>query len=189
MDQATSAGTDRKSKENKKTKKKCKWQEEHQQFRTSKGIDQLGRKAGQADHPCLKLVREEAPKVLSEREADAALLRLGVQLSQNSGLTSSTCMVAPIGVSLSRLKFSAACHPCLLPKKKYLYLIDGKLCLSGNSSLLPLMLQGLSSQEIHFAGPAIADLSPAQAQELSGNAFTSHIVAALLVGILVCYSL
>ena len=72
MDQATSAGTDRKSKENKKTKKKCKWQEEHQQFRTSKGIDQLGRKAGQADHPCLKLVREEAPKVLSEREADAA---------------------------------------------------------------------------------------------------------------------
>ena len=78
-----------------------------------KGIDQLGRKAGQADHPCLKLVREEAPKVLSEREADAALLRLGVQLSQNFGLTSSTCMVAPIGDSLSRLKFSAVCHPCL----------------------------------------------------------------------------
>ena len=40
--------------------------------RRPKGIDQLGRKAGQADHPCLKLVREEAPKVLSEREADAA---------------------------------------------------------------------------------------------------------------------
>ena len=93
----------------------------------------------------------------------------------------------PVGDSLHFMKVSTTCHPCLLPKKKYLYIVENKCYVSGKAAILPLMLQGLGPNEINLAGLAVQALTASQAQDLAGNAFTSNVVLAIMLGVLLHY--
>ena len=173
-----------------KPNKQQKWHTEHDGFRNRHGLNELGHQPEGEDFSALRVLRDnmQSDIGLSEREADAALLCLGATLAAKPDLASSKCMVVPVGDSIGRMRFGFTVHPCLLPKKKYLYLVDGKLYVSGKSSKVPLMLQGIDHEELLLAGPAIQNLGPAEAQELCGNSFTANIVGVLLLAILANWS-
>ena len=173
--------TQKKSK-GKKGKKGTKWKEEHKKFRVNNGLvdDQLDW------HPALKALQQQQQQLnLTERELDASLLALATALKRKGASTS--CFSMPVGDSLHFMKVSTTCHPCLLPQKKYLYIVENKCYVSGKAAILPLMLQGLGPNEINLAGPAVQALTASQAQDLAGNAFTSNIVLAIMLGVLLHY--
>lgn len=175
--------TQKKSK-GKKGKKGTKWIEEHKKFRENNCLvdDQLDW------HPALKALQQQQQQQqlnLTERELDASLLALATALKRKGASTS--CFSMPVGDSLHFMKVSTSCHPCLLPKKKYLYIVENKCYVSGKAAILPLMLQGLGPNEINLAGPAVQALTASQAQDLAGNAFTSNIVLAIMLGVLLHY--
>ena len=93
-------------------------------------------------------------------------------------------LVCAVGDSIVRAKFSQT-HPCILPSKKYVYLCKGQLHMN-QSWRVPLLLQGLGWRELTLAGltDSSLSLSHAQWQDLAGNAFTSNVLLALLVAVL-----
>ena len=162
-------------------KKPGKWVDERKVFRKNHGLEN-----DPLDwHPALKALKRDGPLLnLSSREQEASLLLLAKLLKEKPGMQTS-CLVLPVGDSLSRMKYSSAWHPCLLPQKKFLYILDNRCYTTGKSSKLPFTLQGLELKELELAGPAVLKLTPQKAQELAGNAFTSNVVLTLLLGVLV----
>lgn len=105
------------------TKKKTKWVKQHEEFR-KKHQDAL---AETADHPMIKLIRDEGYSVgLTERELEASCLAVGLFLKKVDQQNIPDVVVGPCGDSLRFLKFRAALHPCVLPSKKYLYILKGR---------------------------------------------------------------
>lgn len=70
-------------------------------------------------------------------------------------------------------------HPCLLPKKKYLYLTGSQITATPPQGFLyALQGIGLSEQRMFALGD---HLSVSQSQELCGNAFAANVVAAVVL--------
>ena len=165
--------------------KKPKWMDEHAKFRAHHGLE-----SGTSGHSVLRLVQESAESLsLSARELDAALLALTKGLQSSRLPLDPQCIVGNVGDSLKFLKFRSVLHPCLLPQKKYLYILNGKCFISGLAKLLPLRLQGWGSEEIKLAGSAIASLTAKQSQELAGNAFSCNILFAVIMSVLCNFTL
>ena len=157
--------------------KKPKWMDEHAKFRAHHGLE-----SGTSGHSVLRLVQESAESLsLSARELDAALLALAKGLQSSRLPLDPQCIVGNV--------FRSVLHPCLLPQKKYLYILNGKCFISGLAKLLPLRLQGWGSEEIRLAGSAIASLTAKQSQELAGNAFSCNILFAVIMSVLCNFTL
>ena len=126
---------------------------------------------------------QNAPEAIeiTQRELEAATLRLAVQLRK--GKLNPSCLVANLGDSLSYLRFSSSLHPCVLPSKKYIYLLNGQILTNTHCNGLYTALQGLGPAELKMCG-LHQTLRETEMQELAGNAFTSNIVAAILLGVL-----
>lgn len=85
-----------------------------------------------------------------------------------------------VGDSITRMRWKTV-HHCLLPRKKYLYLTAGAAFTSPGKEFL-FRLQGLGPVNIHGLQ---SRLSVAECQDLLGNAFTSNVIAAVGLGVLV----
>ena len=91
-------------------------------------------------------------------------------------------LVCNIGDSISWMRWKHV-HPCLLPKKKYVYLNETMAFVNPGASFL-FALQGIGRMEQrHFGWDS--HLTYAQSQDLCGNAFTSNVVASVLLSALV----
>ena len=82
--------------------------------------------------------------------------------------------VCNVGDSLTWTRWKSS-HPCLLPKKRYLYWTQNEVFVIPGTAFI-FGLQGLGPQELQQFGLQ-GPLSLAQAQDLCGNAFTSHVIA------------
>ena len=131
------------------------------------------------------LVQQKDKLNLTEREVECAILKLALHMRKNiKNPVDQDCLVANIGDSLNYVRFNSTCHPCLLPTKKYLNIFQGHCFTNSNvTGNLYLRLQGLGPEEVEKAG--LGGLDQRQSQELAGNAFTSNIVAAIVLAILV----
>ena len=69
-------------------------------------------------------------------------------------------------------------HPCLLPKKKYVYLTQSAAFVNPGKEFL-FALQGLTPAELHGLPER---LTFGQCSDLLGNAFTSNVVATVALG-------
>ena len=155
-----------------------KWREFHKSFIKKNNISDADLK-----HPLANVIKNQGPDIgLTEREIDASVLGLAF-LAKRGPLKQ--LYVGPVGDSLRFMKFRTQLHPCLLPSKKYLYLVNGEAVLN-KSAVLPMLLQGLSAEELQMCGLA-GHLSFKQAQELAGNAFTSNVLVTILLGVLLNY--
>lgn len=105
------------------TQKKTKWVKHHEEFR-KKNQDAL---AETVDHPMIKLIRDEGHSVgLTDRELEASCLAAGMFLKKVDQQNVPDVVVGPCGDSLKFLKFRGGLHPCVLPSKKYLYILKGR---------------------------------------------------------------
>lgn len=103
--------------------KKNKWVQQHEDFRKA-NKDAL---AKTADHPLIKLIRDEGHSAgLTDREVDASCLAAGMFLQKVDQQKIPEVLVGPCGDSLQFLKFRTGLHPCLLPSKKYVYILKGR---------------------------------------------------------------
>ena len=82
--------------------------------------------------------------------------------------------VCNVGDSLTWTRWKSS-HPCLLPKKRYWYWTQNEVFVIPGTVFI-FGLQGLGPQELQQFGLQ-GPLSLAQAQDLCGNAFTSHVIA------------
>lgn len=97
-----------------------------------------------------------------------------------------------IGESVRRAKLSQS-HPCLLPTKKYIYLLHGKVIKGNDTASKWFALQGLGLKELQLCGLAEVitreaqkkdlQLTAKQAQDLAGNAFTTTLLSAVMLGV------
>lgn len=154
-------------------KRGFKWQEEHKAFVQREGLDL---------EPFAALRDSAREKNLTDREADLLTLKCAflckgkVQDEALQGL-----YAIAIGDSLSRARLCRR-HPCLLPAKKYVYVLNGKIWLSHQNPRVPLALQGLGPAELEMAG--IKDqLKGKDAQDLAGNGMTSTLLSSILLGV------
>ena len=173
---------DKKNVENKnKPKKPPVWKKQHAAFKEKWKIadSEMKTRVQKA------LVQQKDKLNLTEREVECAILKLALHMRKNiKNPVDQDCLVANIGDSLNYVRFNSTCHPCLLPTKKYLYIFQGHCFTNSNvTGNLYLRLQGLGPEEVEKAG--LGGLDQRQSQELAGNAFTSNIVAAIVLAILV----
>ena len=173
---------DKKKVENKnKPKKPPVWKKQHAAFKEKWKIadSEMKTRVQKA------LVQQKDKLNLTEREVECAILKLALHMRKNiKNPVDQDCLVANIGDSLNYVRFNSTCHPCLLPTKKYLYIFQGHCFTNPNvTGNLYLRLQGLGPEEVEKAG--LGGLDQRQSQELAGNAFTSNIVAAIVLAILV----
>ena len=173
---------DKKKVENKnKPKKPPVWKKQHAAFKEKWKIadSEMKTRVQKA------LVQQKDKLNLTEREVECAILKLALHMRKNiKNPVDQDCLVANIGDSLNYVRFNSTCHPCLLPTKKYLYIFQGHCFTNSNvTGNLYLRLQGLGPEEVEKAG--LGGLDQRQSQELAGNAFTSNIVAAIVLAILV----
>ena len=172
---------DKKKVENKnKPKKPPVWKKQHAAFKEKWKIadSEMKTRVQKA------LVQQKDKLNLTEREVECAILKLALHMRKNKNPVDQDCLVANIGDSLNYVRFNSTCHPCLLPTKKYLYIFQGHCFTNSNvTGNLYLRLQGLGPEEVEKAG--LGGLDQRQSQELAGNAFTSTIVAAIVLAILV----
>jgi site-specific DNA-cytosine methylase len=173
---------DKKKVENKNEPKKPPvWKKQHATFKETWKIadSELKTRVQKA------LVQQKDKLNLTEREVECAILKLALHMRKNiKNPVDQDCLVANIGDSLNYVRFNSTCHPCLLPTKKYLYIFQGHCFTNSNvTGNLYLRLQGLGPEEVEKAG--LGGLDQRQSQELAGNAFTSNIVAAIVLAILV----
>ena len=155
-----------------------KWVKQHQAFRKKYQITDT-----ELRHDAIKMLKKHRESLdVTEREVDASCLRLAIQL--RGGKVNISCMVSNVGDSVGYLRWSSSIHPCVLPAKKYLYVLNGQLFTNADckSNALYPLLQGLGPTEMELCG-LNQKLSGAQIQELSGNAFSSNIVAAIMLAI------
>ena len=73
-------------------------------------------------------------------------------------------------------------HPCLLPKKRYIYLTSSGAHVCNNAKWW-LSLTGLQHAEQQLTGLP-GSLTSGQTQDLCGNAFSSNVIASLLLAVL-----
>eukprot|EP00435_Cladocopium_sp_Y103_P060680 s2528_g22.t1 len=153
-----------------------KWIKQHAAFKKKFKITDA-----ELGHEAIKQLKKHPASLdVTEREIDACRLKLAVQLRK--GKLDPSNMVCNVGDSVGYLRWSSSLHPCVLPTKKYLYLVNGEMFTNVNCSggqLYPL-LQGLGPREMEMCG-LHQKLSASQIQELSGNAFTSNIIAAIML--------
>ena len=159
-------------------KKDPKWIKQHGAFKKKFKISDA-----ELQHEAIKKLKKH-PDGLdeTEREIDASCLKLAVQVRKGKLDTSN--MVCNVGDSVGYLRWSSSLHPCVLPTKKYLYVVNGEMFTNVNCSggqIYPL-LQGLGQKEMEMCG-LHQKLSASQTQDLSGNAFTSNIIAAIMLAI------
>ena len=91
-------------------------------------------------HEAVKQLKKHPASLdVTEREVDASSLRLALQLRK--GKLDTSYMVCNVGDSVNYLRWSSSVHPCVLPTKKYLYVLGGQLFTNANcrgwSALLP----------------------------------------------------
>ena len=87
--------------------------------------------------------------------------------------------VCNIGDSITRMRWKTT-HHCLLPRKRYLYLTEGTVFINPGKQFL-FALQGLSPAELYGLQHR---LSCTECQDLLGNAFTSNVIAAVALAVL-----
>lgn len=182
MSDAKKRKNDKKKVENKnKPKKPPVWKKQHAAFKEKWKITDSEMKTRVQK----ALVQQKDKLNLTEREVECAILKLALHMRKNiKNPVDQDCLVANIGDSLNYVRFNSTCHPCLLPTKKYLYVFQGHCFTNANvTGNLYLRLQGLGPEEVEKAG--LGGLDQRQSQELAGNAFTSNIVAAIVLAILV----
>lgn len=181
-DEMLPAKSSKKQKDNKKSNKKTpKWVVQRKSFKAKWNI-----KASEMDSMPQQALKQQQQKLgLTDREVDCAMLKLALQLRDTAKHPLDiNCIVGNIGDSIEYLRFSSSLHPCILPQKKFLYIYKGQCYVNKNvTGNLYLSLQGIGQEEVVKAG--LDGLDQRKSQELAGNAFTSHIVAAIVLGILV----
>lgn len=156
-----------------------KWKDRHSEFREACQLTVEDTQTAELQD----LRRKLTELALTEREVEAAVLELA-RLKRARGIEFAACaaLAGNIGDNIGYLKFSAL-HPCLLPEKKYLYLLEGEPRVI-KSTALALRLQGIGPVEARFSGLDACNLTPERAQDLAGNAFSANVVVAALLGVL-----
>lgn len=154
-----------------------KWVQEHQKFKEKHGFSY----DGALPHISKQILACAAELSLSQREAELGALQLAVTLKKHPD---GKAFVANIGDSLRYCHFKSCVHPCLLPHKKYLYVIGDSVAVN-TTSAVPFALQGLHSAEVKMFG--LDSLSLAEAQDLAGNAFCVNIICAILFAVLLTH--
>lgn len=158
----------------KRPAKDPKWKSEHQDYMKSRPNLDLNQ-----EH--LLRLKELAMEVgLTEREQDMLLLKAADKVNLQ-GL-----LAIAIGDSIGWARLTRF-HPCVLPSKKYCYLLNGsQLFVNSVYHGIPLALQGLGPRELRMAGiDGPESLTAKDAWDLAGNAFTSTVLAAILFGVVV----
>ena len=159
--------------------KASKWVQEHERHKQRHGV------ADMDPHPVVTHFKAQAKDLpLTPREVDAAMLVLSVALRNKK--VQPECIVGDIGSSVNRILFRSSLHPCVLPQKKYLYIVNDEVY-CGCPANLAFSLQGLGAEEIRMC--KLDTLDAKRAQELSGNAFTSNVIASLMLSVLLHYRL
>jgi len=175
------------SSENRSTKRSgkqgLKWQTDHRKFAEKQELTQQ-------DLQPFSALREVSH--LTAREADLLVLKAAALCKKKgtSSLQGLYCMA--IGESVRRAKLSQS-HPCLLPTKKYIYLLHGKVIKGNDTASKWFALQGLGLKELQLCGLAEVitreaqkkdlQLTAKQAQDLAGNAFTTTLLSAVMLGV------
>ena len=153
-----------------------KWIKEHEKFRETHGLSD-----GTLPDISKKILSCAADLNLSPREAELGALQMAVALKKRP---EANVFVGNIGDSVRYCSFKNNVHPCLLPRKKYLYVINSEVAVNTNPAL-PLALQGIGSAEMKAFG--LESLSLAEAQDLAGNAFCVNIICAILLAVLLTH--
>ena len=91
-------------------------------------------------------------------------------------------LVLNAGDTVDRIQVKPV-HPCLLPKKRYVYLMSSGAYVCKNPEWW-LSLTGLQDAERRLTGLP-GSLTSGQTQDLCGNAFSSNVMASLLRAVLV----
>lgn len=156
--------------------KEPKWLGLHERFKKKHGLQD-----SDLNHPPQKMLKNHQQTLrLTDREVEAVVLRMGLQLRKKA--LDHNCMVGNIGDSVNYLRLSSSLHPCVLPSKKYIYFIGERCLVNQNCGNLYMMLQGLGPEEMAMSG--LDSVEPRQNQELAGNAFTSNVIAAMILAVL-----
>lgn len=156
--------------------KEPKWLGLHERFKKKHGLQD-----SDLNHPPQKMLKNHQQTLrLTDREVEAVVLRMGLQLRKKA--LDHKCMVGNIGDSVNYIRLSSSLHPCVLPSKKYIYFIGERCLVNQNCGNLYMMLQGLGPEEMAMSG--LDSVEPRQNQELAGNAFTSNVIAAMILAVL-----
>lgn len=153
-----------------------KWVQEHEKFKEKHGLSD-----GTLPDISKKILSCVADLNLSPREAELGALLMAVALKKHPD---GHVFIGNIGDSVRYCSFKSYVYPCLLPRKKYLYVINSEVAVNTNP-VLPLALQGLGRAEMTTFG--LDSLSLAEAQDLAGNAFCVNIICAILLAVLAAH--
>ena len=160
----------------KRRAKDPKWKADHEEWREKRSHLNM-------EQMHLENLKQKAIELgLTERERDMLVLKA----AEKGSLDGLFCIA--IGDGIQRARFSR-CHACVLPSKKYCYILNGANLYTnaGNENpAIPLALQGLGASELRMAGlDAEGVMTAKEAWDLAGNAFTSTVLAAILVGVVI----
>ena len=156
-----------------------KWLQRHMDFKAANKLELADLEA----EPLLDFKEKAAVAGMGQRELEATLLRLAL-MRKRGKLPDwrETILVGNIGANVERLQLKVESYPCLTPRMKYLLLVNGEVNKCDFASYA-LAIQGI--QEAEAKGFGLVHLSPAQQQELAGNAFSANVCVAFLLAVLV----
>ena len=155
----------------------AKWRGKHASFKKMHGLTDEEMQAGDLQG----VIAGCRALGISERGIEATHLQLCLQKRSAGFDIAKQIMVGNVGDNVGYLTFKSRVHPCVLPKRQNLYIVQGTVQMTQSASL-SLALQGLGPREVKQFG--LAEISYARSLDLAGNAFTSNVVAAILVNVL-----